>query len=286
MVIKHEYKTTFLEKEDDNFYYLLGYFMTDGCIIYNIDKKRYRAQLCSNDKDHLEHINPYFSDLSLISKNRNNYVLNVCNKIIAKKLVDKGCVPNKTLILKFPDVPEQYLPDFIRGCVDGDGSLSFTKNGKNDKYPIFSFYSAAKDFIYGIKSTLDNWQIKNTIRVQETDMSKIHIVSVLGNVIQKHDQYIIQIRRTEEIQKFLKIIYYDNCYFAMPRKLKITKEILQLTIRRMGEHHCCAKLKEKDILNIREQCKNGVSKKKIAKQFNINWRTVYHIFNNECWKHI
>lgn len=35
-----------------------------------------------------------------------------------------GCVPNKSLILKFPTtLPNELVNDFIRGYFDGDGSV-------------------------------------------------------------------------------------------------------------------------------------------------------------------
>ena len=48
-------------------------------------------------------------------------------------LIDKGCFRNKTKILKFPtedQVPKHLIHHFIRGYIDGDGSISYYK--KND----------------------------------------------------------------------------------------------------------------------------------------------------------
>ena len=47
-------------------------------------------------------------------------------------LKEKGCVPNKSLILKFPDSVifsnKDLIRHFIRGYIDGDGCLCITQN--------------------------------------------------------------------------------------------------------------------------------------------------------------
>jgi hypothetical protein len=48
-----------------------------------------------------------------------------------------GCVPNKSLILKFPDSEifnndESLILSFIRGYFDGDGSLGYYMHSKSN----------------------------------------------------------------------------------------------------------------------------------------------------------
>jgi len=54
----------------------------------------------------------------------------------------------KSLKIGFPKmVPKKYLPDFIRGLWDGDGCVSYKKQGK---HYISCFSSASKALIYGL----------------------------------------------------------------------------------------------------------------------------------------
>lgn len=58
----------------------------------------------------------------------------VCNKYFKEQLISLGCIPKKSLILKFPKTEifqnKNLIYDFIRGYVDGDGCLTFSKNGR------------------------------------------------------------------------------------------------------------------------------------------------------------
>lgn len=54
-------------------------------------------------------------------------------------------------------------------------------------------------------------------------------------------------------------------------------------IDRKGEKHENSKLKESDILKIREMHSNGIKHKEIANEFNIGRRHVCDIVNGVCW---
>lgn len=55
-------------------------------------------------------------------------------KVESKKLVsdikELGGKTRKSLDLRMPEVPKEFLPDFVRGVFDGDGTISQDKNGK------------------------------------------------------------------------------------------------------------------------------------------------------------
>lgn len=60
---------------------------------------------------------------------------------MANDLINLGCIPRKTLVLKFPNestVPKQLIKHFIRGYMDGDGCIStYYKKRKERKRRIF-----------------------------------------------------------------------------------------------------------------------------------------------------
>lgn len=69
--------------------------------------------------------------------------LDICSKKIKEDLISVGCIENKTYILKFPTdeiVNFNLISHFVRGLIDGDGSISFSVNNKitNSKSCIIS----------------------------------------------------------------------------------------------------------------------------------------------------
>ena len=72
------------------------------------------------------------------------YYFHLNSNLIYDDLVKLGLTPNKSLTLKFPNVPEDYIHHFIRGCWDGDGSVYLDKTSNS----VFaSFISGSSDFI-------------------------------------------------------------------------------------------------------------------------------------------
>lgn len=54
----------------------------------------------------------------------------------------------------------------------------------------------------------------------------------------------------------------------------------------IGENHPRSKFKEKDIINIKIDLKNGMKQREIAKKYNTHQRTISNIKNNKIWKGI
>lgn len=226
---KHNY-AAFLN-EDATSYYLLGVYYTDGTVYKN--GVSLTNQINSSDKRWLEAIRNVISPQSPVKKIRKNYYrIRLNDKIISEWLISKGCIPNKTLSITFPQIPNQYLPDFIRGCMDGDGSMGIYKC-KNKKYnkiylqPTCYLVSASKIFID--KMILSMRALKFTCHYKEKNYKKMK-VTVLKNgqkIIPKHDQYIISFN-SKYCGQFLNWCYYPEAQLFMTRKNKIATQIRQL----------------------------------------------------------
>lgn len=120
--------------------YWLGFMYADGCI--HSKENRVELSLKGNDIQHL-----YKFAKFLNVQNNKNFVkyynptksrpYDRCRIMFRSNKVwsdlnKKGCMPNKSLILKFPDRSvfsnNDLIRHFIRGYVDGDGCLCITKN--------------------------------------------------------------------------------------------------------------------------------------------------------------
>src|SRR5271166_106735 len=129
---KYDYNYEVFTRSDDVSYYLLGAFITDGCM------KQGNASISSADKDWLISIRDLIcKDLPITKEKSKCWRLNVRDFRIRGWLLQNGCVPRKSLVVQFPKIPTQYLPDFLRGCIDGDGSISHKRYkryvGKNKR---------------------------------------------------------------------------------------------------------------------------------------------------------
>lgn len=78
------------------------------------------------------------------------YTFSVYNEQIYDSLVTHGVTPRKSMTIQFPDVPEPYMRHFIRGCWDGDGSISFPKKGNHRA----SIVSGSLPFLEGMMDSL------------------------------------------------------------------------------------------------------------------------------------
>lgn len=110
--------------------YWLGFLCADGNV--SKDGKYFQVKLHSRDEPHLKKLSSVIGYHGKIHKypavtNYGSYefvVLQVRSEQMNRDLVRHGCIPNKTVWLDPPlGVPRGLHPHFIRGMVDGDGSL-------------------------------------------------------------------------------------------------------------------------------------------------------------------
>lgn len=129
--------------------YILGLLYADGTV--NSKYNLIQISLQEDDLELLEEVNRRLGSnkpLQLIhyeyAKDRyglnmkNQYRLTLSSSIMKQALINLGCVPKKSKILEFPNIPKELYPHFIRGYFDGDGSIfkGVAKNRTSDNYRI------------------------------------------------------------------------------------------------------------------------------------------------------
>lgn len=118
----------FFEKIDtEEKAYFLGWLYSDGNVCKKM--KTISIDLHGKDMEILEKLNDLIYFERKCYKYREKAKLLLCRKIMCEDFLNKGCMPAKTYILKFPtidQVPENLLPHFIRGLWDGDGTWFFS----------------------------------------------------------------------------------------------------------------------------------------------------------------
>jgi len=132
--------------------YVLGLLFTDGCV-----SKAGTVALSINDLDLLEAIRSVMGSTHKIepSKHQKNlFIFHFAREKMTQKLEDIGLIPNKSLVVKFPEVPFEYIPDFLRGVFDGDGSVFFDK--RNPKLQLVStFTGGSQCFMIDLEKNLN-----------------------------------------------------------------------------------------------------------------------------------
>lgn len=131
--------------------YWLGFMYADGYITTN--NYVIGLRLAIKDMEHVEKftnflkfgggmnisISHQFGSKETIAKD--GHLIQMCSTVITNRhlwqeLNNKGCVPNKSLILKFPDESifsdRSLIRHFIRGYFDGDGTLGKYQHSKSN----------------------------------------------------------------------------------------------------------------------------------------------------------
>ena len=128
--IQHKMNHNFFAEDNEKSFYWAGFIAADGCIV----KNSILFGIKSTDANHLE---KFLSDIEsdykvkIISKiderpNFPNYITARCCVTSIKMVEDLkrfGIGPAKSLTYEMPDLNPVYLNHFIRGIIDGDGSI-------------------------------------------------------------------------------------------------------------------------------------------------------------------
>ena len=197
----------------DNFAYAIGLIATDG----NLSRDGRHINLTSKD---LEMILNFKKCLGLENKigrkarggsmDKKYFVLQFGDRNFYDFLLDLGLTPAKSLTLGKLVIPNTYFSNFLRGCIDGDGSIGVFRHPES-QYPQLRIrlYSGSKEFLRWIKSeVISNFGIK-TGWIENKGKTRIYKL-----VFAKEDSI-----------KLLKFIYYkSDCYLT--RKYNIARDFI------------------------------------------------------------
>jgi len=213
-------------REDDVSFYLLGAYMTDGNI--NDTKHHVSFSIISKDRDWIENIRDIICPNKPLYDRLNCCAIEVSDIDAMSWLISYGCTPrkSKTLLLE-KTIPEKYHRDFIRGLIDGDGSITScpykkVKNNKEYWYTKRTIYlcSASKIFIEQISSL-----IPSNISCHIITLSPKNSIIRGKEVIATCNQYRLQFNDSNA-QKLLTWLYYPEHKLSMPRKNQLALSLI------------------------------------------------------------
>lgn len=201
---KYSVNENFFKTWSKDMAYIFGLWFADGCITgkyLNV----FSISLHKNDSYLLELIKSQMSSNHKVYCHQNMSSLVITNKEIVKDIINLGGIPRKSLVAKFPYVPDEFLPDFIRGLWDGDGTIGFNK--KTNRY-YSSICSGSKDFINSLYDILRN-------KAGIDGGSLVNQKTKIGDKI--YDKTIVLSLSVEDTRRLAKYMY-KNDGMALARK--------------------------------------------------------------------
>ena len=134
--------------------YLAGFIASDG----HMQHKKLEIEINSRDSEILLRLQKEFPKAAIRSRTRtvewpgHTYISNttifcIGNVKFIAMLTDKFGIPlgNKSKTVKFPVLDESLEHHYVRGLIDGDGSLGFTATGR----PFLSLITCSSDLAAG-----------------------------------------------------------------------------------------------------------------------------------------
>lgn len=151
--------------------YVLGLWFADGCIYRSRWGDVFSICLHVKDVELLQNILITMESEHKLYKYNNCVKIQIGSNKIVKDLMSLGGKFRKSLDIGFPYVPKEYMPDFIRGYFDGDGSFYYKHNKKNKRI-YASFVSGSKSFLFLSHEHLIANGIFNTFHKEKSDKCK------------------------------------------------------------------------------------------------------------------
>ena len=207
--------------------YIVGLITTDG----NLSKDGRHIDLTSKDLDQISTFSKLLGLNNKIglkdsgtSQGKKYYRIQFSNVQLYRFLLSIGLTPTKSKSIGELKIPDKYFADFLRGHLDGDGSI-FTYQDKYNQYRGVTYLNT-RLFVYFI--SVSNLHI---IWLHK----KISELAQVNGSLQKRPSknrnhtimWTIKFAKKESI-KLIKWIYYEPNLPSLERKATLAKQILEI----------------------------------------------------------
>lgn len=161
--------------------YWLGFIYADGYIT----GKSMGITLGEKDRDHLIKFSQSIkSTYPIHTYEYNGYTSTIGCRVILRSdqivedLIRNGCYYNKSLILKWPThIPSNLINHFIRGYMDGDGSISICTTSSR---PVFRLrFEGTREFL---NSLMSFFSIDLKLQKRNDDLKNSYTLDIGGNI--------------------------------------------------------------------------------------------------------
>lgn len=209
--------------------YYLGFLISDGCVSKNNNDISIR--ISPIDKHILEEISMEIYGENLVYTKDDHVGLRVSSKKWKEDLIKLDCIPNKTFLTKFPNINEEFYSHFIRGLIDGDGSVLNYKN------PLISL-TGTEELLYKIdeiiKKTLNlqgciykpKKYLKNEKNITYLQYKGFFKCKALGEWLYHNSNFKLKRKYESFLNMLNNNIKYESTHFSYTEEQKIINKFL------------------------------------------------------------
>ena len=191
--------------------YCVGLITTDGCL----SGDRRHIEFCSKDLELVQYVRDCFAPhLSIGTKPRGvglkrYFRVQVGSVELYRWLVSLGLTPRKSKTLGPLNIPEQYFAHFLRGHLDGDGSIRIYDDPifPNSRRLYVRFHSASPTHLDWLEQQIARlWSIMghrtSMPRVGRLNYAKYASIALLKRIYERtHGPYLY--RKHQQAEEFL-----------------------------------------------------------------------------------
>jgi len=195
------------------FAYAIGVITTDG----NLSPDGRHINVTSKDEEMILTIKKCLGLQNKIGRKgrggsmvKKYFVLQFGDVHFYRFLLEIGLKPAKSKTLEALDVPRSFFRDFLRGCIDGDGSIGIFRHPESQHPQLrIRLYSASPAFLSWVKG----------------EVSTVFGISSGWIEYKEKGMAVLAYAKADSL-KLMKLLYYNGVKFYLGRKYNIAKRFL------------------------------------------------------------
>ncbi len=234
---KYDINNTYFEKIDSTEKaYFLGWLFSDGCVSASSTTA---ISILEKDRKVLDLFKKSIGSAAPISIQvrqpgdgfgkieRRMADFRFSDKKMFQDLINLGMTKRKSLTLKFPNIKDEFIPAFLRGYFEGDGTLGIYTNNNSSRMRFAFNFLATKEFGESLIKYFDD---------------KLGLKFWVGQLKSKfsgefYNMYNFRLYGRPKILRALNHLYKDCGDFYLDRKYNIYQEMLKYWDEIKGQPH-------------------------------------------------
>lgn len=207
--------------------YAVGLMATDG----NLSGKKGQMSLISKDLDQIETMRRCLRLGAPISQCRHRtgrlyHRVQWCDRGLYNWFLSIGLTPAKSLTFGPIDVPDEFMADFVRGCIDGDGSIRTCTDRYNVPKKDSYIYERLYVSLVSASSAFVEW-----IRVAVKRTCGVRGSLTVRTAARRHPIWCLKYAKRES-ERLLAWLYYSPSIPCLARKRIRAKPFLPVMPQR------------------------------------------------------